>query len=412
MEHKRTFSVGELTNRIKFVLEDGFDDIWVEGELSNVSVSARGHAYFSLKDASSVLNCAFFKGALASSGSELKDGLQVLVNGRISVYKPRGQYQLIVSKIEPKGEGALQLAFERLKKKLDSEGLFDPKKKKSLPSFPKHVAVVTSATGAAVRDIIKVMRRRNSAIRISVIPVLVQGSEAKDRISEAIESVNEYNAHIRDASGNAEPVDVMIVGRGGGSLEDLWAFNEEKVARAIYASSVPVVSAVGHEIDFTISDFVADLRAATPSAAAETVAPLKSDFENDIKDLLRSLASGLSRKISDAELNLNALKNKYVLREPMNFLSQLEQRLDEMNERCRKAIAYELKMRQSRFDADKNKLHALSPLGVLKRGYSITFKQGKVVFSSGSLKEKEKIRTRFHDGEVRSVVETVKENDA
>jgi exodeoxyribonuclease VII large subunit len=251
-------SVTQLTSRIKSLLEETFPDVWVEGELSNLSVPQSGHAYFTLKDEHSQIRAVLFRSSQRSIKFTLQHGMQVICRGRVSVYEPRGEYQLILEYIEPKGMGALQLAFEQLKARLEKEGLFDLEHKKPLPLLPRRIGIVTSPTGAAIRDMLRVIKRRHPKIQILIYPVPVQGVEAAPAIVEAIQYFN-----------GERNVDVMIVGRGGGSLEDLWAFNEEAVVRAIYASRVPVISAIGHETDYTIADFVADLRAPTPSAAAE-----------------------------------------------------------------------------------------------------------------------------------------------
>ena len=259
------YTVSGLTRDIRFILEDTFPKVWVEGEVSNLKLAVSGHTYFSLKDDQAVINCVLFKrSATGGVAFKIEDGMHLLCSGRISVYAQRGSYQLYVETAEPKGQGALSAAFEELKKKLHKEGLFDEAQKKPLPFMPMRIGVVTSPTGAVIRDIIKVARRRFANVEITLRPVKVQGDFAKEEIASAIAEFNEYNRKIsRDYPGE-HPIDVLIVGRGGGSLEELWPFNEEIVARAIYDSEIPVVSAVGHEVDYTISDFVADLRAPTP----------------------------------------------------------------------------------------------------------------------------------------------------
>lgn len=410
IKEQKVFSVGELTRRVKFLLEDNFEDIWVQGELSNVKVSSRGHTYFSLKDPESIINCVLFSGKRRAMGLKvaLQDGLNVAVRGGLSVYKPRGQYQMMADHIDMKGDGALQVAFEKLKSRLLEEGLFERDKKKPLPPMPRHLAVITSSTGAAVRDIIKVARRRNEGLRISVVPVLVQGERAAGEIASAIEAVNEYNSSVSRRE-EAVPVDVIITGRGGGSLEDLWAFNEEIVARAIYASKVPVVSAVGHETDFTIADMVADLRGATPSSAVESVVPLKKELMNDINRYEKRLSLSLTRRLEEAQLRLDAVSGKYVLRSPMNFINQREQTLDEFLLRAKRAAVKKTDKENTRKDMFESKLHALSPNGVLKRGYSITFRGSKVVSASKELSKGDKLKTMFYEGNAFSVVESAEE---
>jgi len=268
------YTVSEITKLIKEELESTFPLLWVEGEISNFHRHHSGHLYFTMKDAACQLRAVMFRSEAQRAAFEMKDGLQVVCRGRINVYEPRGEYQIIVELVEPKGKGALQLAFEQLKEKLKKEGLFDPRFKKKLPLLPNKVGVVTSPRGAAIVDILKTLERRFARLHILIYPAKVQGEGAADEIVEGI-----------DYFSQRPDMDVIIVGRGGGSIEDLWAFNEEKVARAIFRSKVPVISAVGHEIDFTISDFVADIRASTPTAAAETVIEKEASFEERIENL-------------------------------------------------------------------------------------------------------------------------------
>lgn len=267
---KHVYTVSELTRDLRVIIEDSFPGVWVEGEISNFILHTSGHIYFSLKDATSVLRCAMFKRANEKLKFSLKNGMKVIVLGSVSLYEARGDYQLIIEELEPRGVGALQLQFQQLKEKLQKEGLFDERYKAPIPFLPTRIGVVTSPTGAAIRDILSIARRRFANVEIIINPVKVQGVGAKEEIAAAIRQFNEL--------GN---IDVMIVGRGGGSLEDLWPFNEEVVARAIFDSEIPVISAVGHEIDFTIADFAADFRASTPSAAAELVIPKKRGLEED-----------------------------------------------------------------------------------------------------------------------------------
>jgi exodeoxyribonuclease VII large subunit len=406
-EDTRIYTVTQLTRDIRGVMEERFGEIWVEGEVSNFVVSSAGHAYFSLKDEHSLLNCVLFRGDSTRIAFTLEDGLHILCCGRISVYDKRGQYQLYVKKAEPRGKGALQLAFEQLKKKLHGEGLFDEEHKKPLPFLPAHIGVVTSPTGAAIRDILKVARGRFANIEISICPVRVQGAEAKDEIARAIGILNEYNRYVIEKEDGTCPIDVIIAGRGGGSLEDLWPFNEEIVARAIYNSKIPVVSAVGHEIDYTISDFTADFRAPTPSAAAELVIPLKEELIGRIKERCDRLYLAMKQKIAMLEKEIGNLRDSYVLRAPMNVFLQMRQQVDDLVKAAASGMAHLLELRRKDLAAAAGKLQALSPLAVLERGYSITFKEGKVVKSSGSLEEGDLLRTNFADGHITSKVESV-----
>ena len=299
---KYIYTVSQLTSSIKIVLEDSFRNLWVEGEISNFKAVA-GHFYFTLKDDKSELKCVFFKSSNEKIKFEMKDGMQVLCCGKISIYEQRGVYQLYVAKIEPKGVGELQLAFEQLKEKLFKEGLFDEAHKKPIPLLPERIGIVTSITGAAIRDILHVLNKRFSNVEIIINPVKVQGDGAKEEIASAIEEFNTL--------GN---VDVMIVGRGGGSLEDLWAFNEEIVARAIYNSKIPVISAVGHEIDWTISDFAADMRAPTPSVAAEIVIAKKSELADRLDEIEKKITLFPMDMIKECEQRLDEIEEGMVLR--------------------------------------------------------------------------------------------------
>ncbi|MCX5692384.1 MAG: exodeoxyribonuclease VII large subunit [Candidatus Omnitrophica bacterium] len=366
------YTVSQLTSSIKIVLEDSFQNIWIDGEISNFKAVA-GHFYFTLKDDKSELKCVFFKSSNEKIKFEIKDGMQVLCCGKISIYEQRGVYQLYVARMEPKGIGELQLAFEQLKEKLFKEGLFDEAHKKPIPLLPERIGIVTSITGAAIRDILHVLNKRFSNVEVIINPVKVQGDEAKEEISSAIEEFNRL--------GN---VDVMIVGRGGGSLEDLWAFNEEIVARAIYNSKIPVISAVGHEIDWTISDFVADMRAPTPSVAAEIVIAKKSELADRLDEI--------EKKITDF---------------PMDIVKEYEQRLDEIEVGMVLRFRHYIELKEENFKLFSEKIQILSPLGILGRGYSISFKlpDRKIIKNSQALKKGDLIETRVSKGSFTSKVE-------
>ncbi|MBD3379043.1 MAG: exodeoxyribonuclease VII large subunit [Candidatus Omnitrophica bacterium] len=402
------YTVSELTREIRVLLEDSLSGIRVEGEISNFKVYTSGHAYFSLKDEKSVLNCVMFRSHASRVRFEPRDGLSVLCRGSVSVYDKRGQYQLYVESMEPKGKGALQLAFEQLKEKLLKEGLFDEEKKKEIPALPKHIGVVTSPSGAAIRDILKVVHRRFDNMRVTLYPVKVQGDGAKEEIAAGIKAFNAYNEQIKEQETGEDPVDVLITGRGGGSLEDLWAFNEETVARAIFDSEIPVISAVGHEVDFTIADFAADLRAATPSAAAEVSVPLKSDLLDRVGECRKALDERVREKIEDLEAEVLALRKSYVLRTPVNIFLQLGQQIDDLVSRAYSHTRHLYRMKEGRLSGLAGKLRALSPLSVLERGYGITFKGDKVVKKVSSVKRGDVIKTRLADGEISSTVETIK----
>jgi exodeoxyribonuclease VII large subunit len=346
---EKIYTVSELTREIKEILEEEFPFIWVEGEISNFRVPASGHFYFTLKDASSQLRAVFFRAGRGTLNFVPEDGLQVLCLGRVSVYAGRGEYQLILERMEVKGWGALQLAFERLKEKLQKEGLFDPGRKKPLPVLPRKVAVVTSPTGAAVRDFLRVLYRRFENIQTFVCPVLVQGENASQEIAEAIRMLNHSDLGI----------EVIVLARGGGSIEDLWAFNQERVARAMAASGIPIISAVGHEVDFTIADFVADLRASTPSAAAEILVRSQRELETELEDFHGRLEWLLAQKLGRLQEKLFHLRKR--LADPRRRWVELSQRLDDGAVRLRLALAGGLQQKAIRLGWTGERLFGLSP---------------------------------------------------
>ena len=338
------FTVTELTQSIKVLLESSFSFLWVTGEISNLRQPGSGHVYFTLKDENSQVRAVLFRQSLKKIGFDLEDGMSIVCRGRLSVYQPRGEYQLILDMAEPRGLGALQMAFEQLKKRLEEEGLFDPSHKKEIPFLPHRIGVVTSATGAAIRDILNITGRRFPSIDILVAPVRVQGIEAPPEICEAISVLN-----------TIEDVDVIIVTRGGGSLEDLFPFNDERVARSIYASRVPVISAVGHEIDFTIADFVADLRAPTPSAAAELVVPIKRELVETVETLNIRMTGG-HRRLRE-RLTEKAAFLRERLKDPKRRIEDLRINVDDMTEKLADNLGYG-------FDKRNNHLQNLT--GLLK----------------------------------------------
>ncbi|MDP3791267.1 MAG: exodeoxyribonuclease VII large subunit [Candidatus Omnitrophota bacterium] len=397
-KEKHVYSVSELTKYIRVIIEDSFPGVWVEGEMSNFILHTSGHMYFSLKDANSVIKCAMFKRANEKLKFNLKSGMKIIAFGSVSVYEARGDYQLIVEEIEPKGVGALQLQFQQLKEKLQKEGLFDEKYKVPIPFLPTRIGVVTSPTGAAIQDILNIARRRFSNVEIIINPVKVQGVEAKDEISAAIRQFNEL-----------KNIDVMIVGRGGGSLEDLWPFNEEVVARAIFSSAIPVISAVGHEIDFTISDFVADFRAPTPSAAAELVIPKKEDLTRLINTATTRLNNAAFGIIDALREKLRSLQGAYVLRQPLNYIIQQEQRVDDLRKDMSIRIDHIVDMCGEKFNRILSKLEVLSPVSILGRGYSITAKmpEGTIVKDAKSLEIGDTVETKLGHGKFISRVENI-----
>jgi exodeoxyribonuclease VII large subunit len=344
-------TVSELSEQIKIVLEDSFFDIWVAGEISNLRTPASGHAYLTLKDEHSQIRAVLFKMQRRYVRFDPKDGMLVVARGRISLYEPRGEYQLVIDYMDPKGIGALQIAFEQLKGRLAQEGLFDGSRKRPLPTLPRCLGIVTSPTGAVIRDMLQILRRRFVNLHVCVYPVRVQGDGAAEEIAQGIEVLNRYPG-----------IDVIIVARGGGSLEDLWAFNEETVARAIHVSKVPVISAVGHEIDYTIADFVADVRAPTPSAAAELVIPNKSELHADLQAMAQRLERGMRHRLEALRTRLEACQQRRVLKDPWAPLHTIEQHLDELNARLVRAIHARLHLAQEALERTEAAIAHLNPL--------------------------------------------------
>ncbi len=386
----RIFKVSEVTGGLKLMLEKRFAGLWIEGEVSNFRLSPSGHSYFSLKDEKAILKVALFKGYLSKVKFQIKDGALLICHGNLSIFEKGGDLNFIVDHCEPKGIGALQLAFEQLKEKLLKEGLFDPKRKKPLPFLPKKIGIVTSPTGAAIRDILNVLGRRYPDIDVLLYPVRVQGEGAAAEIAEAVRYMN-----------TRSDIDVMIVGRGGGSLEDLWAFNEEVVARAIFVSKIPVISAVGHEIDFTISDFVADRRAPTPSAAAEIVVPKKEDLIKLVGDRRAQLLRALQVCFD--------LKNKFFtqmrshLRPPTARFPDLIMQIDSLRERLQNGIKIWLDKNGAQLRQFAAELSHLSPLSVLAKGYSVVYKGDAVIKRAVDVVKGDELKIRLSEGELEAI---------
>jgi len=401
----RPLTVSELTRAIKRLLESEVGEVEVEGEISNWSVSPRGHAYFALKDEGALLSCVLFQGARLRLNFSPADGARVVAKGQVSVYEARGQYQLIVSQLRETGLGDLYRRFLELKDKLEKEGLFDPAHKRPLPALPRRIGVVTSPTGAALRDIIHVIRRRFPCVEIVVAPTLVQGELAPPQIVRAIELLNRLHAR-GTARGEACPVDVMIVARGGGSIEDLWAFNDERVARAIYASAIPVISAIGHETDFTIADFVADLRAPTPSATAEIVVAEIQALVKDLAALKTRMARALSHQVETRRLELRRLAGSWGLRQPLDLVRQAIQRLDEIATRADAALDRLVSDARHRAQALVGRMQALNPRAVLARGYSIVSRarDGRIVTREAQVRVSDHLRIQLSEGELHAAV--------
>jgi exodeoxyribonuclease VII large subunit len=443
---RQVWTVSELTRRIKDLLEERFPAFWVEGEISNLRVPSSGHAYFTLKDEGAQVKAVLFRNRARRVRFEPQDGLSVLAFGGLEIYGPRGEYQLVVELLEPKGLGALQLAFEQLKAKLGAEGLFEAARKRPIPRFPRKIGVVTSPTGAAIRDILNIITRRFADLSILIYPARVQGEEAPGEIVQAIRELNEIGG-----------LDVIIVARGGGSLEDLWAFNEEAVARAVAASKIPIISAVGHETDWTITDFVADLRAPTPSGAAELVVQEKEAVVRQIGLLYTRLLRSVPQRVARWRGEVEALARRRVLTDPARPLRDWERRCDELGarlysglhgrhrhvvqralaatnslrsrsplatiahaseiilqlkRRLRSGVAHAVASDRQRFQSAVGQLESLSPLGVLRRGYSLTrLPTGLVVRSARQVGPGSPVHVLLHEGSLDCRVVLVRERD-
>ncbi|MCR8922745.1 exodeoxyribonuclease VII large subunit [Dasania sp. GY-MA-18] len=444
--NRTVLSVGQLNRQAKRLLESQFPNVWIEGEISNLSRPSSGHWYFSLKDASAQVRCAMFRGNNLRLRFQPQAGQKVVIRAKLSLYEARGDYQLIAEYMEPAGAGDLARAFEELKARLNLEGLFDPSIKQPLPEHPKHIVVITSPTGAAIRDILTVLKRRHAGIQVTILPVAVQGNEAAGQIARAIHTAN----HL--VNSQQADFDVILLGRGGGSQEDLWAFNEEIVARAIAASELPLVSAVGHETDFTIADFCADLRAATPSAAAELLSPDLSEQIATIAGYQQWLISFIQQRLSQQQQQLGWLSSR--LRHPGSRLAEQQQRLDELDIRLQQAWqknrnhnqhraellrirlqgcqphglirslrqhslsllkqlkqlhSQQLQRQQQQLKSTMQRLHTVSPLATLDRGYAIvTDHSGQVVTNAQQLQAGDELNARLSKGEVNCVVKAVK----
>ncbi|HUV38053.1 MAG TPA: exodeoxyribonuclease VII large subunit [Planctomycetota bacterium] len=397
---RRVFTVSEITRAVKATLESTFGRVWVTGEVSNLRKPQSGHVYLTLKDATSQLSAVMFRGVASRVKFDLADGMQVLVGGEITVYEARGNYQVIVTAIEPRGVGALELAFKQLVEKLRAEGLFDEAHKKPIPRFPRHIAVVTSPTGAAIRDILQVTHRRFPGMHVTIYPVRVQGEGSAAEVAEGIRELNRMGGF-----------DVIITGRGGGSLEDLWAFNEEVVARAIFASRIPVVSAVGHEIDVTISDLVADLRAPTPTAAAELVVPRRADLETELLDIARRLRHALQGRVETSRARLGTLAVRVGPRQLRGHVRQLIQRTDDLGTRLGVSLRALVRTLAERLRGDAGRLESLSPLKVLERGYAITRTKSGVLRDARDVTVGDVIDTILFRGRLTSRVQSVETHD-
>ncbi|HZH34981.1 MAG TPA: exodeoxyribonuclease VII large subunit [Pyrinomonadaceae bacterium] len=443
-EERRPLSITELTGQIKGALESRFKNVWLEGEITNFAAASSGHWYFTLRDDFSQLKSACYRGANYRIRFQPFDGLQVRVSGKLTVYEPKGEYQILVESLEPVGEGAMKIAFEQLKTKLEREGLFSAELKRPLPFFPRRVAVVTSPNGAAIHDILHVIARRTRTVDVLLIPTRVQGESAPQEIRDAIELANEQQFRALQTGDKANQIDVLIVGRGGGSMEDLWAFNDERVARAIRNSLIPVISAVGHETDFTIADFVADFRAPTPSAAAEIVAAQESQIAAFLEERIEDMRQAIEYKLLEARSDLQELRGAAVFTEFPARIRETRQKIETDLHRIESSFARRTQILQRRFDAARAKLSpailktqtvkadsdlrvlrqkldsviktkidgageklgitaaslgALSPLAVLGRGFSVVQKSnGEIVRDAKTIENGEDLRVRLGNG--------------
>lgn len=397
----KTLSISEVNQYIKRIIVSDpiLSHIHVEGEISNYKFHSSGHMYFTLKDKNSKINCVMFKSNCEKLKFVPEAGMSVICKGYISIYERDGQYQLYIEDMEPAGIGALHLAYQQLKDLLDKEGLFDNAYKKRIPTIPKKIAIITSPTGAAIRDIISIILRRFPKVELCVFPVLVQGEAATESLVRAIDLCNEIGT-----------IDVAIVGRGGGSIEELWAFNEEKVARAIFNSNVPIISAVGHETDFTISDFVADLRAATPSAAAELVVPNILEVREYINSIEKRLIYSITTKINSFKQRLSLVENSYYFQNPLNPIYDNKQYIDELLQSLNRSLKIKMEFNERHLKYLGDRLNSLSPLSVFSRGYSIVSDTNEsIVKSVDQVKVDEVLNISLIDGEIScKVIECIK----
>lgn len=404
-------TVSELTNSIRIALESRFASVWVEGEISNFKAHSSGHWYFTLKDQTAQLRAKCFRSTNTRIRFRPTDGLHVRARGKLSLYAPRGEYELVVEALDPVGAGALRIAFEQLRDRLNAEGLFAKELKRPLPVFPRRVGIVTSPTGAAIRDILNVISRRTRTVHVLFSPAKVQGDLAGPDIARAIRFINLYHERALRDGRTEDLVDVLIVGRGGGSTEDLWAFNQEEVARAIRKSAIPVISAVGHETDFTIADFVADFRAATPSAAAEIVAAREDQICSSLDNLGRQLVRLTRFQIVNLRTHVQKQAMSHAFAEVQSRLVKARRRYENASSACGAALETQIQEGRERLGLAAASLDALSPLGVLQRGYAIAQDaSGKLVRDAASVKAGDEVSVRLARGRLNTRVVTTDEN--
>ncbi|MEM8883606.1 MAG: exodeoxyribonuclease VII large subunit [Planctomycetota bacterium] len=388
------YTVTQLQTEVRTLLENGYRHVWLEAEISGHRRYPSGHHYLTLKDDGAQLNAVIWRSTADRLSVQPENGLAVRARGTLTIYPPRGSYQIMIDRLEPLGVGALQQQFEKMRRQLEEEGLFDPGHKQPLPALPRRIALVTSPAGAAVRDIIRVAGRRWPLTQLVVVPVRVQGDGAREEIADAIARADRLG------------FDLMIVGRGGGSLEDLWAFNEEIVARAIHAAETPIVSAVGHEVDVTIADLVADVRAATPSAAAELVTPDRDEQLAWLRDRERRMARALAAQARELRLRLDRIASARSFRRPLDVVHEAERRLDELAGRMGRAARERVQAQRLGLEAVSGRLEALSPLKVLARGFSVTWKNETLVRSVKQVRPGDRLRTTLPDGEIESTMDS------
>jgi exodeoxyribonuclease VII large subunit len=400
----KVLGVGELTRTVKQLLEEGIGTVWVEGEVSNLSRPSSGHLYLTLKDEEAPLRSVIYRGVALRMRFDLRDGLRVVVRGRLTVYTPRGEYQLQIEEVQPKGIGPLELAYRQLKEKLSARGYFDPRRKKPLPRLPRRLALIASASGSAIRDMLETLGRRWPTVEVWVCPVRVQGEGAAQEVAAALGLLNRLGG-----PAGPSPIDAVLIGRGGGSLEDLWAFNEEAVADAIYASRIPVVTGIGHEDDLTIADLVADKRALTPTDAAATVVPERAKVLDWLDELDGRLRGLLRRNLDAAGARLADLAGRRCFRQPLERVRDEERRLDDGAERLERAMRLRLERARGRLEASAAQLESLSPLNVLARGYSLTQREadGSLVREPLQVRPGDGLVTRLRNGRIVSRVEAL-----
>jgi exodeoxyribonuclease VII large subunit len=405
---RKPLTVSQLTNSIRISLESRFASVWVEGEISNFKDHSSGHWYFTLKDQDAQLRAKCFRSTNTRIRFRPANGLKVRARGRLSVYVPRGEYELVVDALDPVGAGALRIAFEQLRDRLQAEGLFAKELKRPLPVFPRRVGIVTSPTGAAIRDILNVISRRTRTVHVLFSPAKVQGDSAGPSIARAIQFINQYHDRALREGRTADLVDVLIVGRGGGSTEDLWAFNQEEVARAIRKSVIPVISAVGHETDFTIADFVADMRAPTPSAAAELVAAHEDQLCSALDQLGKQMNRLMRFRIVDLRSRVQEQALSHAFDEVKSQLRNARRRFDVASAACSNSMETSLQEARERLGLAAASLDALSPLAVLQRGYAIAQDaSGKPLRDAASVNAGDQVRVRLAKGNLNTRVETV-----